>query len=497
MMKLSELLQPFPNPLVTGDREVDVCALKVDSRSVEKGDAFIAVTGVEADGNSYTQNAIDAGAGVIFSERPAPENCTVTWVQLKNTKWALGDLAKQFHSDPSSQLKVVGVTGTNGKTTTVHLLHHIFRMTLRRAGSIGTLGFNDGTTLEEATHTTPGAEKVQEVLARMVDNDCRAAAMEVSSHALDQGRVHGVKFAAGIFTNLTQDHLDYHKTMGNYFNAKKQLFHAMADQEGDRKPAAVINLDDDYGEKLVEEFKDDLFTLTYGCGAHCQVRATAVRFSFTGTQFELRYKEKTFLVRTPLIGHFNVMNSLAALAAAIAVGVRPRDAVKALGDLSQVPGRLQLVDKFNGAAVFVDYAHTPDALTNVCETLKSLEPEHLITVFGCGGDRDKSKRPLMAKAASRGSDRVVATSDNPRSEEPEDILKEVKRGLGATPYEVIVDRYEAIKLAISSAEPGDIVLIAGKGHEGYQEVKGTKHEFDDRHEARRAIMALSEERREH
>jgi len=492
-MKLSTLAPALNILTISGDTDIEVTGISVDNRMVEPGHIFIAVKGGTVDGNDFVELAIESGAVAIISERPESGGNT-TWIQVKDARAALGKIAAEFSNHPSKELKLVGITGTNGKTTTTFILQHIMTTAWRYAGLIGTLVFDDGETREVASHTTPGAEKLQPLLRNMIDHGCRGAAMEVSSQGLHQGRVDSTEFAAGVFTNFSQDHLDYHGTLEEYYQAKRELFVKMARQGGKRKPAAIINTDDEYGVKLAKEFSDSLYVITFGQNTHADVRATQIRYTFTGTQFNLSYKGKHFLVRTPYIGEFNVMNCMAAITASIGVGIKPRVAVESLAEAPQVPGRLELVERASGTTIFVDYAHTPDAIKTVCDTLRTLEPTKLITVFGCGGDRDRAKRPLMGRAATLGSDLLVVTSDNPRTEHPEGIIEDIKQGLGSTPYHIEENRSEAIKLAVDAARDGDIILIAGKGHETYQEVHGTRHPFDDKFHVRRAIVELKKER---
>jgi UDP-N-acetylmuramoyl-L-alanyl-D-glutamate--2,6-diaminopimelate ligase len=337
-----------------------------------------------------------------------------------------------------------------------------------------------------ATHTTPESIDLQQMLAEIRDTGGRSVAMEVSSHALVQNRVRGMEFDAAIFTNLTQDHLDYHETMDSYFEAKALLFEALAVQKG-KKGRAVVNSDDRFGQRLIDRISKKIKTVTFGQNVHAEFRASNIRQDLYGTRFALEARGKSYLVRTPLIGLFNVYNVLAALAASMTCGVELRRAIDAIADAPQVPGRLERVPSRRNFQVFVDYAHTDDALRNVLQTLREASPARLITVFGCGGDRDRAKRPLMAFAAESLADLAILTSDNPRSENPEDILKEMEKGLSHRNHEKIVDREQAIRRAIDLAGPGDIVLIAGKGHEKTQEFADRKVPFDDVAIAARAI----------
>lgn len=492
-MNLRDLCAVLERPVISGPLDCEVVALAADSRKVVPGSLFVAVRGVAADGHAHIGAALAAGAVAIVAER-APDELPagVTWVHVSDTRRALGRLASEFFGRPSEALKVVGVTGTNGKTTTTFLLHAIMKRALHRAGLLGTIRIDDGESIQDATHTTPSAEALQGLLRRMLDHGCRAVAMEVSSHGIDQQRSEAVAFDVAVFTNLSQDHLDYHGTMDRYFEAKLGLFEQLVSTPRNKKPVAVVNLDDAYGRQVAERLDGRLALVKYGLGVHSDFRANNIRQTAKGTEFELSAKGRSFLVRSPLIGRFNVYNALAALAAAQAVGISIRDAVAALAEAPQVPGRMENVGTRDGVTVFVDYAHTPDALDNACRTLRELEPTRLITVFGCGGDRDRGKRPLMAAAAARHSDACLITSDNPRSEQPEAILREIEAGIGRVPSRTVADRREAIRLAIHAAEPGDIVLIAGKGHETYQDFGSHRSHFDDREEARRALREKPE-----
>jgi UDP-N-acetylmuramoyl-L-alanyl-D-glutamate--2,6-diaminopimelate ligase len=368
------------------------------------------------------------------------------------------------------------------------------RTAWHRAGLLGTILVDDGETRTPAKHTTPGSIELNGILATFRDNACRGAAMEVSSHGIHQKRVHHIAFDAALFTNLTQDHLDYHGTMDNYMAAKASWFHDLAANPLGKKPVAVINIDDSRGNDLAAALEGKMAVIRYGFGVNCDFRANSFRQKPGGMTFELSAKGKTFLVRAPLIGRFNAYNLLAAIAAASACGIKPREAIAALADSPQVPGRMEYVGSAGGANVYVDYAHTPDALENACRTLKELDPRRLITVFGCGGDRDTAKRPLMAAAAARFSDAIVITSDNPRSEDPETIIREIEKGLPPKCAHLsVTDRAEAINAAIANSRSGDIILIAGKGHETYQQFADHTIDFDDRKKADLALRNRSAE----
>ena len=382
---------------------------------------------------------------------------------------------------------MAAVTGTNGKTTTTFLIKHICEAAGLRCGLIGTVRYEIGERVLPALRTTPESLDLAELLAQIRDAGCRAAAMEVSSHALAQDRTRGLEWNVAVFTNLTQDHLDFHGTMASYFEAKAKLFTQLGAQQKKRTPVAIVNIDDRYGEQLLNKIDKNVRIITYGRSIRADFRASNPRVEFSGTSYQLDARGKSYLVRVPLIGTFNVSNSAAALAATNALGINLRDAVLSIGKSPQIPGRLELVPAKRQFQVFVDYAHTPDALGNVLRTLRELEPHRLITVFGCGGDRDRQKRPMMGDIVDQYADYAIITSDNPRTEDPDAIITEIEKGVRSTRYEKITDRTNAIDRAVALAQPRDIVLIAGKGHENYQEFADYTVPFDDVQVARRAI----------
>lgn len=491
-MNLRTLISSLDSPVVSGSLDTEIQTLAYDSRQVGPGTAFFALRGSSNDGNRFIPKAIAAGCSAIISENAPPTDSNVPWVHVRNARIALARAAAAFYQDPAAHLKVAGITGTNGKSTTAFLLHYLLNAGQFRAGLIGTLFYELGGQQVPASHTTPESLELQQLLAQMQANGCRACAMEVSSHALDQERVHGLPFDAAIFTNLTQDHLDYHGTMEEYFAAKVRLFEAVANQS---HGSLIINGDDTWGRKLISRYESTGRILTYGYGVHSDYRAVNVRSDLNGTSFELEVKGRSFLVRLPYIGDFNVLNALAAIAAANSMGLNLRETIKHLESAPQVPGRLERVSDHTRTHVFVDYAHTPDALDNVLRTLRALKPNRIITVFGCGGDRDRTKRPKMAAAAEAGSDICLLTSDNPRSEDPASIIADAGKGFtGRSRAAKILDRREAIKAAIEGARDGDIVLIAGKGHEDYQEINGVRHPFDDRKIARQFLTRTRQDR---
>jgi UDP-N-acetylmuramoyl-L-alanyl-D-glutamate--2,6-diaminopimelate ligase len=489
-MQLKTLLSALAPTAVDGPTDREITSLAYDSRRVQPGALFVALKGEKADGAEFIAQAVEKGAEAVVSETRELKS-RATNVVVPNAREALADLASEFYENPSNHLKVIGVTGTNGKTTTAFLVKHICQQALLRCGLLGTVRYEIGDRILPATRTTPESLDVHELLWQMRAAGCKAAAMEVSSHALVQARVRGVEFDAAIFTNLTQDHLDYHRTMEAYFGAKSLLFANLAAQKRKKKPAAIINIDDRYGAKLVARFRQELRLTTYGVGVQTDFRASNVRIDFHGTSYQLDAAGRSYLVRLPLIGYFNVYNSLAALAAAHAVGVDVRTGVLALASAPAVPGRLEPVPAMRQFKVFVDYAHTDDALLNVIKTCRELNPARLIVVFGCGGDRDRTKRPRMGAVVDANADYAIVTSDNPRREDPSAIIGEITPAMRRGKFEVMVDRKDAIRRAVEMAASRDIILIAGKGHETYQEFADHTVPFDD---VAVATQALEEKR---
>ena len=465
-----------------------VSGLAYDSRTVKRGDVFVALKGLHADGTAFARQAIDRGAVAIVSEEPAPEGVHVAWAIVADARLALALLATTFYRDPSREMRVIGITGTNGKTTTAYLVAAIFEAAGIRCGVLGTVAYKIGDELREATRTTPEAPDVQALLREMVDRGCGACAMEVSSHALTLRRVDGMSFAAAVFTNLTRDHLDFHAGMDDYFRAKRRLFEMLP-----RNAPSILNVDDPRCGSLMEAGGRPL---TYGMQRPADVKPGPVSFSLDGLQFDVATPRDTLHVRSKLIGKPNVYNILAAVATATALDVSSDAIERGLQALDAVPGRFQTVSgPDDDVTVVVDYAHTDDALRNLLETARPLTPGRMITVFGCGGDRDRTKRPLMGAVAGRLSDLIVLTSDNPRSEDPNRIIEEVQRGItpdtrrdSSQGLLTIVDRKTAIAKAIEVARPGDVVLVAGKGHEKYQVIGDRTLPFDDVAVAREALL---------
>jgi UDP-N-acetylmuramoyl-L-alanyl-D-glutamate--2,6-diaminopimelate ligase len=489
-MQLSLLLSRVPAREIRGRTDVDITSLCYDSRQARAGALFVAMRGEHTDGHTYVQAALDRGAAAIVVERWPEMNVGETpCILVDDSRVALAALAAFFYQQPSLRLKLAGVTGTNGKTTTTYLLKHICDRAVLRCGLIGTVRYEIADEVLPSPHTTPESLELEELLARMRDAGCKAAVMEVSSHALAQKRVLGVEFDVAVFTNLTQDHLDFHGDLQSYFETKASLFTQLLPAQLKKRAIAVINSDDRYGVELCSRLSKTTRLITYGVGNRADFRASNLKTELAGTSYQLDAQDRSFLVRLPLIGKFNVYNSLAALAAATALGVPLRAAVLALATAPAVRGRLELVPAKRNYQVYVDYAHTDDALHNVLRTLRELNPHRLIVVFGCGGDRDRAKRPLMGRAAEEWSDHAIITSDNPRTEDPAAITRDIEKGFQNQKYEVIVDRREAIERAIGLAGARDIVLIAGKGHEDYQQFASVTLPFDDVQVAREAIEA--------
>ena len=469
---------------IAGGSEEIVTGLSCDSRTVASGDLFFALPGSNDNGAHFALAAAAQGAVGVVSDQDL-ERLSIPLLRVPSAREAMADMAAAFYGFPANSLAVAGVTGTNGKTTTAWIIRHLCETVGRACGLIGTIEYVLPGSVETAVRTTPESIDLQRMLARMRDGGFQAVSLEVSSHALVQQRVRGIEFDAAVFTNLTQDHLDYHGSMEEYFAAKTLFFTQLADQTR-KKGKAIINSDDRYGSRLMDRIGSHPI-ISYGQGSNCHFRASNIRYSGMGTTFRLDAKGRSYLVRTPLIGLFNVYNTLAGIAAGATMGLELRRIVAAAATIPQVPGRIQRVPGQRNFQTFVDYAHTPDALENVLKVLRQLSPARIITVFGCGGDRDRSKRSLMAAAAENYSDFVIITSDNPRSEDPLEIIREAKKGLRGSAHEIFVDREGAIRRAVELAASNDILLIAGKGHETYQEMATGRHPFDDVRVAARAM----------
>ena len=473
-MKLSELLKNVKPLSVVGDVETEIVGVKIDSRQIRPGYLFVAMKGTQVDGHQFIQKAVELGAtAVLCEDMPAIPAEGVTYVQVASTEDAVGPVATLFHGDPTSHLKLVGVTGTNGKTTIATLLYNMFRKFGHKCGLLSTVCNYIEDEAVPASHTTPDAIELNELLERMMKAGCEYVFMECSSHAIAQKRIGGLRFAGGMFTNLTRDHLDYHKTFENYRDAKKAFF-----DELPKDAFAITNADDKNGMVMVQNTKAQV--KTYSTRTMADFRARIIECHFEGMYLEIDGRE----VGVQFIGKFNVSNLLCVYGAAIMLGKQPEDILVILSTLKSVNGRLDPIRSPEGYTAVVDYAHTPDALENVLNAIHEVldGKGKVITVCGAGGNRDKGKRPLMAQEAVKQSDRVIITSDNPRFEEPQDIINDMLAGLDQKQMKKvisIVDRREAIRTACMMAEKGDVILIAGKGHEDYQEIKGVKHHFDD------------------
>jgi UDP-N-acetylmuramoyl-L-alanyl-D-glutamate--2,6-diaminopimelate ligase len=484
-MQLADLIRRVSAITINGSVNREIESISYDSRRAGPGHVFVAIRGEHFDGHSFIEEAVEKGVVAVVAERAGLSH-RATMIVVRDSREALAQLASVFYGEPAKKLTMIGVTGTNGKTTAAFLIKHLLERANRSTGLIGTVQYEIGRRVLPAYRTTPESLDLQELLSQCVEAGCRNVVMEVSSHALSQNRANEISFDVGVFTNLTRDHLDFHRGMKDYFEAKTRLFENLRAAEK-KSRTAVINVDDPYGQQLVARFAKDLPILTYGMGARADFRASNFKVELSGTSYQLDAKEKSYLVRLPLIGRFNIYNSLAALACAHAAGVDIRTSVTAIAKAPQIPGRLEAISARRQFHVFVDYAHTDDALLNVLKTCRDLNPNRLIVVFGCGGNRDKSKRSLMGSAAGQLADITIITSDNPRKEDPEAIIRDIESGFKRKNYEKIVDRKKAIGRAISIAQPRDIVLIAGKGHEKMQEFGDHTVPFDDVDVATRAL----------
>lgn len=476
-MKLKELLHAIPVLQVVGSLDVEVEAITFDSRQVKQGTLFVAVRGVHTDGHLYVVDVIQKDAAVVVVE-DIPESIeeSVTYIQVGDSAYALGILASNFYGNPSQSLKLVGVTGTNGKTTVATLLFNLFQQLGYHVGLLSTVENRIGTTIVPATHTTPDPVALNKLLRQMVDDGCDYCFMEVSSHAVVQQRIVGLRFAGGIFTNITHDHLDFHGTFDNYIKAKKKFFDDL-----DGFAFALTNVDDKNGSVMLQN--TIAHRKSYGLHNMADFKAKVLESHFDGMLLHIDTHE----LWVKLVGGFNAYNLLAAYATAILLEQETSKVLVALSEISGAEGRFETVRSKTGIIGIVDYAHTPDAVENVLETIKDLRAsgQQIITVLGCGGDRDKTKRPEMAKVALKYSDKLIITSDNPRTEDPKQIIKDMEAGITIDKKKntfSIADRREAIRAACHLANPGDIVLVAGKGHEKYQEINGVRHHFDDREE---------------
>ena len=474
-MKLQELLKNIKPSVIEGNTDIEISGVNIDSRKIREGHLFVAMRGTQVDGHKFIDKALESGAkAVLCEEFPQDKKDGICYILVDSTEDAVGKVATLFYGDPSKHLKLVGVTGTNGKTTIATLLYNMFRKFGYKVGLLSTVCNYIDDRAVPADHTTPDPIELNELLSEMVKAGCEYAFMECSSHAIHQKRIGGLRFTGGIFTNLTRDHLDYHKTFENYRNAKKAFFDGLP-----KTAFAITNADDRNGMVMVQNTKATI--KTYSTCQMADFRARIIEMHFAGMYLDIDGHE----VGVQFIGKFNVSNLLAVYAAARMLGKQPEEILVAMSTLHSVSGRLEPIQSPDGYTAIVDYAHTPDALENVLNAIHEVlnGKGKVITVCGAGGNRDKGKRPLMAQEAVRQSDRVIITSDNPRFEEPQDIINDMVAGLNKDEMKkliTITDRKEAIKTACMMAQKGDVILVAGKGHENYQEIKGVKHHFDDK-----------------
>ena len=474
-MKLQELLKNIKPSVIEGNTDIEISGVNIDSRKIREGHLFVAMRGTQVDGHKFIDKALGSGAkAVLCEEFPQDKKDGICYILVDSTEDAVGKVATLFYGDPSKHLKLVGVTGTNGKTTIATLLYNMFRKFGYKVGLLSTVCNYIDDRAVPADHTTPDPIELNELLSEMVKAGCEYAFMECSSHAIHQKRIGGLRFTGGIFTNLTRDHLDYHKTFENYRNAKKAFFDGLP-----KTAFAITNADDRNGMVMVQNTKATI--KTYSTCQMADFRARIIEMHFAGMYLDIDGHEVGVL----FIGKFNVSNLLAVYAAARMLGKQPEEILVAMSTLHSVSGRLEPIQSPDGYTAIVDYAHTPDALENVLNAIHEVlnGKGKVITVCGAGGNRDKGKRPLMAQEAVRQSDRVIITSDNPRFEEPQDIINDMVAGLNKDEMKKVItitDRKEAIKTACMMAQKGDVILVAGKGHENYQEIKGVKHHFDDK-----------------
>lgn len=485
-MKLQQLIQYLHRYEVSSKYNPEISSIVMDSRKVSDGSLFFCIKGYTVDGHQFAADAVNKGAVAIISERPL--DVPVPVIVVPDTMRAMAILADVFFQQPTHNLHLIGVTGTNGKTTTTHIIESIFQQHQRKTGMIGTIYMKIGNKTYPVKNTTPDALTLQESFHQMVKSKVDTVVMEVSSHALHMGRVYGCDFDVAVFTNLTQDHLDYHKTMEEYQYAKSLLFSSLGNSYNLGKPKyAVLNADDPASE--VYKRATAAQVITYGINEISDIRAKNVKISAKGTTFDLVYDNKTVPINLKLVGKFSVYNVLAAICASYVSNIPMETIIPVVENMKGVPGRFEAIEAGQDFTVIVDYAHTPDSLENVLKTTKQLSQNNIYCIVGCGGDRDRSKRPLMAAVAVNYASRAIFTSDNPRSESPLQIFKDMEAGVQNRQYDIVEDRRAAIFKAIEQAKSGDVVLIAGKGHETYQVIGEKVLEFDDRKIALEAIQA--------
>jgi UDP-N-acetylmuramoyl-L-alanyl-D-glutamate--2,6-diaminopimelate ligase len=494
-MRLVDLLETagLRSATILGNPDAMITGVSTHAQRTQRNEMFVAITGTTLDSHMLVPEAWNAGAAAFLVEKDAPQYPGATTVVVPNTRQALGHIAHAFHNHPTRAMKVCGVTGTNGKTTTTHLIYDILRFAGMKAGLIGTLGASFGERSIPTGTTTPDPLGLAMVLAEMEQDNVEAVVMEVSSHGIDQGRVNGMRFRAGALTNITQDHLDYHGTFENYANCKKRFFREyVAPNPGS---VSCINLDDPAGVELAENYPSDYLTYSAAGQPRASVLGEDPHFLPNGIDFTLCFEDERIPVRSPLVGPFNLSNMLCAAACCHSLGVGLKDIARGLENVRAVPGRFEYISEGQPFTVIVDYAHTPDALERTLRTARRICGGRLLTVFGCGGDRDRGKRPVMGKIAGDFSDFVVVTNDNPRTENPQQIARNIVEGilqssLKSNRYHIVLDRFQAIDQALNLAVPGDVVLIAGKGHEDYQDIGVKRLPFDDRAVSRQILREM-------
>ena len=491
MKRVEDIVKVISPIRVEGPQTAEVCHITADSRTVQEGSLFICLVGATVDGHSFVEKAVQDGAVAVVVSKPVAVPDHVALIYVEDTRQALQAAVPFFYDYPASKMRMIGVTGTNGKTTTTHIIAHLLRSQGYTVGVIGTVHILIDDQSYPIHNTTPDVADLQQILQQMVDAGVTHCIMEVSSHALALGRTAGVEYDTAVFTNLTQDHLDFHKTFDNYLAAKAKLFKQVsASYQVKEGKGAVINVDDAYGQAIVDVTTSPM--ITYSTEGKGSMNASDLTVTAKSSQFTLNYDGQSYPISTKIAGMFNVYNTLAAVGATLYEGLSMEEIVKGLATFTAVPGRFELIEEGQDFAVVVDYAHTPDGLENILQTAKKIVENRILVVFGCGGDRDATKRPIMGRIAAQFGDRVFVTSDNPRTEDPVQIVKDVEVGVREglhddVSYEVIVDRREAIHKAIAEATTGDVVIIAGKGHEDYQILKDETIHFDDREVAREAL----------
>ncbi|MBU3214228.1 UDP-N-acetylmuramoyl-L-alanyl-D-glutamate--2,6-diaminopimelate ligase [Clostridium estertheticum] len=470
-MKLRKIMENINFNLIKGDIDIDIKEIQYDSRKVKKGDVFFAIEGYNLDGHKYIQSAINNGAVAVVCQKDIEDGLDIVVIKVEDARRTLAISAANYYENPSRSMKTIGITGTNGKTTSAFMVKAILEQSGYKVGLIGTIANFIGKKKIHTERTTPESLELHELFKEMVDSNVDYCVMEVSSHSLSLDRVYGIEFCESIFTNLTQDHLDFHKTFENYFNAKLKLFKL--------SKISVINIDDEYGAKAYNLIKNS--KLSFALNHKADIMASNIKMHSRGSEFTLKYKESSFDIELNIPGNYNVYNALGSIAVCLNQGIEIQVIKKALQKV-QVLGRCELVENNHnlGFEIILDYAHTPDGLENILETVREFTKGKLISVYGCGGDRDKTKRPIMGRIGTSLSDFSFITSDNPRTEDPLEIIKDVVRGIEKNSYEIIENRREAIKRAIESATTGDIIVIAGKGHEDYQILKDKTIHFDER-----------------